>query len=353
MKISDFDYDLPEEFIAQMPIKVRDQSRLLILDRETGNMEHRKFSQLVDFFNEGDALVINNTKVFPARLFGKKESGGKVEVLLLKKIASQRSDLTEFWEEWECLVNTSRPLKNKSILLFDEAIKARVISKEGEIYKIKFFSTQDINVIFEKIGFSPLPPYIKRDFPEKFEEEDSQRYQTVYATDRGAVAAPTAGLHFTPSLLERIKRKFVAVIPLTLHINYATFRPVRVENIEDHRMHSEHFRLSADSAAKINKIRNKKGKIYAVGTTVVRTLEFLADDSGKVSTGEGNNDLFIYPGYQFKVTDGLITNFHLPRSTLLMLVSAFAGTDRILAAYEEAKKRKYRFYSYGDAMLIT
>jgi S-adenosylmethionine:tRNA ribosyltransferase-isomerase len=352
MKISDFDYDLPEECIAQKPAEIRDQSRLLVLERQTGKLEHRKFFQIVDFLQEGDALVINNTKVFPARLLGRKESGGKVEVLLLKELGNGKSDRIGFWEDWECLINTSRPLKEESTLLFDKNIKAEVVSKKNEIFTMRFFSDRDIRAAFEKIGFSPLPPYIKREHVEEF-EEDRQRYQTIYATDRGAVAAPTAGLHFTESLLEDIKHKSVAVVPITLHINYATFRPVREENIEDHKMHAEHFSLSEESAAKINKIKHEKGKIHAVGTTVVRTLEFLADETGDVSSGEGENDLFIYPGFQFKVIDGLITNFHLPRSTLLMLVSAFASREHILAAYEEAKKAKYRFYSYGDAMFIT
>ncbi len=352
MRISDFDYDLPSEFIAQFPQKVRDHSKLLVLNRNNGNMMHHKFFQIIDYFQENDALVVNNTQVFPARLFGRRKTGGKVEVLLLRKVKGQEDDSMEFSEEWRCLINTSRPMKLETDIFFDNDVKAKILSKKGEVYRIHIVSKEELSKSIEKIGYSPLPPYIKRKIPEEFERLDRRRYQTVYATEEGAVAAPTAGLHFTKSILEQIKKKGVDIIPMTLHINFATFQPVRVDNVENHEMHSEYFKMLDESASRINEIKDQGGKIYAVGTTVVRTLEFLADESGKVSGGEGENNLFIYPGYKFKVVDHLITNFHLPRSTLLMLVSAFGGREQILEAYKEAIRRKYRFYSYGDAMLI-
>lgn len=352
MIITDFDYDLPEEFIAQFPEKVRDRSKLLVLDKKTGDVEHHEFFRIVDYFHHGDALVINDTKVIPARLFGRKETGGKVEVLLLKKVKGQKIEDKEYSEEWECLINTSRPLKRDTAVFFDNGVRAEIKSREGEIYRIIIFSKKELSETIEKIGCSPLPPYIKREIPEAFDKKDRERYQTIYATEQGAVAAPTAGLHFTETLFKKIKERGVDIIPLTLHINFATFHPIRVDNIEHHRMHSEYYKMPEESAERINKIRDQGGKIYAVGTTVVRTLEFLANEDGKLSGGEGENNLFIYPGYRFKVIDRLITNFHLPRSTLLMLVSAFAGREKIFSAYHEAIRRKYRFYSYGDAMLI-
>ncbi|MEW5807119.1 MAG: tRNA preQ1(34) S-adenosylmethionine ribosyltransferase-isomerase QueA [Acidobacteriota bacterium] len=351
MKTSDFDYHLPEELIAQFPEKERDQSRLLILDRTSGRVEHKRFFQIADYLEPGDALIINDTKVFPARLFGRKETGGKAQVLLLERVADHGLKRGQFYEEWDCLINAAKPCKPRSKLFFHGGLQAEVLLRNEEIYRAVFHAEEHIVDLVERIGFMPLPPYIRRDESGKFEGDDRRRYQSVYARERGAVAAPTAGLHFTEMLLKKMIESGIEIIPLTLHIGFATFSPVRVDYIEKHEMHSEYCRLTAESAKRINLAKANRRKVCAVGTTVVRTIEYFSED-GTVRAGEGMNDLFIYPGYTFKVVDRLITNFHLPKSTLLMLVCAFAGREKVFAAYQEAIEKKYRFYSYGDAMLI-
>ena len=352
MKLADFDYDLPEEMIAQFPSEKRDTSRLLVLDRNNSRIDHERFFQVADHINSGDALVINDTKVFPARLFGKKETGGRAEVLLLEKVRAEECSGDGFAEEWKCIMNVAKPPKTGSRVYFDDAFWAEIVSRKEEIYSVILRSKEDMRETIHRKGFTPLPPYIRRTDPDEFEKMDRERYQAIYARESGAVAAPTAGLHFTEGLLAKMREKGVEVIPLTLHIGLATFNPVRAEDIEEHAMHHEYCRIGTEAAERINGIRIQGGKICAVGTTVVRTLEYFGDSTGNVQAGEGMNDLFIYPGYRFKVVDRLITNFHLPKSTLLMLVSAFAGKENIFKAYREAIERKYRFYSYGDAMLI-
>ncbi len=352
MKLSDFDYELPEEYIAQFPAEARDHSRLLVLRKENGGIKHRQFFQLIDELKGGDALVINDTKVFPARLFGTKETGGKAEILLLEKIGDQIGSKKGFLEEWTCLIDVSKPPKKGSEIFIDDSLSIEVESRKGEIYTVLLRSTTDVRTAIERKGLTPLPPYIKRSEPDRYERLDRERYQAVYAKEAGAVAAPTAGLHFTAPLLRAMKERGVNVVSITLRIGFGTFNPVREEDIEHHVMHSELCRITDQSAERINRTRKEGGRIIAVGTTAVRTLEFLSDENGIVRAGEAMNDLFIYPGYTFKTVDCMITNFHLPRSTLIMLVSAFAGRENILRAYEEAVREKYRFYSYGDSMLI-
>ncbi len=352
MRLSDFNYELPEERIAQYPVEERDKSKLLVFRREDGSILHRQFFQLPDELKERDALVVNDTKVFPARLFGRKETGGRAEILLLAKIREGTSLKEDLLEEWTCLIDASRPPKEGSKIFVDTSLSIDIVSREQETYTVMLRSTENIRTAIEKRGFTPLPPYIKRSDPESYEKLDRERYQAVYAREMGAAAAPTAGLHFTESLLHELKEKGVCVIPVTLHIGLATFSPVREEDIERHMMHSEFCRITEQSAEMINRTKDEGGRIIAVGTTAVRTLEFCSDENGIVRAGEVMNGLFIYPGYRFKVVDSMITNFHLPRSTLLMLVSAFAGRENILRAYKEAIEEKYRFYSYGDSMLI-
>ncbi len=342
MKVSNFDYDLPEELIAQYPLRNRDESRLMVLDRKTKSISHCMFFQLPEFLNNGDLLVMNNTKVIPARLVGKKEkTGGNVEILLL----SVRSDGL-----WKALVKHSSRIKYGSKVIFgDGKLTAKILDKtEAQERLIKFETEDDPKKIIEEIGKPPLPPYIKREA----EPEDKERYQTIYAKEEGAVAAPTAGLHFTDSIFEKLKAKGIDRVEITLHVGLGTFQPVKSENVEDHIMHEEIFSIPNDVAEKINDVKSRGKKIVAVGTTTVRTLESSVDNEGKVIPNSGSTDIFIYPGYKFKIVDAMITNFHLPRSTLIMLVSAFAGRDFIMKAYQSAVKEKYRFYSYGDAMLI-
>ena len=339
MKVSDFNYNLPEELIAQVPIKNRDESRLMILDKENKTIEHKQFKDILEYLKPGDCLVRNNTKVIPARLYGQKATGAAVEFLLLKRIED---------DIWEVMVRPGRKLLKGAKATFGEGLL------EGEVLevlengnrKIKFSYNGIFNEILDQIGLMPLPPYIK----EKLDEKD--RYQTVYAKHEGSAAAPTAGLHFTEELIEKIKAKGVEIANVTLHVGIGTFRPVKVETIEEHEMHSEHFYIKKEDAEKINNTRKKGGRIIAVGTTSCRVLESIADENGFVEETERDTSIFIYPGYKFKCIDALITNLHLPESTLIMLVSALAGKDYIMKAYEEAVNEKYRFFSFGDAMFI-
>jgi len=340
MKVTDFDYELPEALIAQFPVEPRDTSRLLTLNKVTGAVEHKAhFYELVEELNEGDVLVFNNTKVIPARLYGHREgSGGKVEVLLLTPCGENR---------WECLVKPGKKCPIGQVIVFDERLKATVLDKTDFGGRIVEFTVDGIfDDIIQEIGEMPLPPYIH----EKL--EDKERYQTVYAKEKGSAAAPTAGLHFTPELLEKIKAKGVELEFVTLHVGLGTFRPVSVESIEDHDMHSEFYSVSPETAARINDAKAKGRRIIAVGTTSVRTLESASTDDGVLQGTSGWTQIFIYPGYTFKMVDALVTNFHLPQSTLLMLISALAGREHCLAAYEEAVREKYRFFSFGDAMFI-
>lgn len=345
MKTSLFDYDLPEELIAQAPLGRRDGSRLLMLNKRTGDIEHRVFSDVVTFLGPGDCLVVNDTKVIPARLIGRKTTGAKAEILLLKELQKNGRDAS-----WEALVKPGRRLKEGDTVLFDrEGLAARIgerLQNGGRV--VSFSSDSDIREAIKANGKAPLPPYIKAEL------EDGGRYQTVYfdpGKERSA-AAPTAGLHFTDKLLMQAQNKGVKIASVSLDIGLDTFRPVKTEDIEEHDIHSERIELGDETAEIINKTKSSGGRVIAVGTTVVRTLESCADEGGKIKPFAGNTNLFIYPGYRFKVIDGMITNFHLPRSTLLMLVSAFGGHENIMRAYEEAIAKRYRFFSFGDAMLI-
>ena len=338
MQLSDFDYFLPKELIAQYPAKRRTDSRLLILYRENGSIEHRRFSDVIDYLNKDDLFILNNTKVFPARLFGKKITGGRIEALLLKALGDGR---------WECQVGGK--LKKAEDIVFDDGLKAKAEEDLCSGRKIiRFDEIKGLEERLERLGKVPLPPYIKRDAA----MSDKRRYQTVYAKIKGAVAAPTAGLHFSDALLSKIKKKGARIKEVTLHVGPGTFQPVKCDNISEHRMEPEYFRITEDAAKAVNKVKAKKGRIIAVGTTSAKALESAVDDSGMLNAGDGYSELFIHPPYRFKIADALLTNFHLPKSTLLMLVSAFAGRDLILWAYNEAVKQGYRFYSYGDAMLI-
>ncbi len=347
MHIKEFDYDLPEGLIAQYPIERRDQSRLMVLNRKNRTIEHRLFLEITDYLKPGDVLVLNDTKVIPARLIGRKQTGGKVEVFLLRPQRNGGADE----KVWDCLINCSKKPKLNSKIFFSQSLSAEVIKEKEEGFKVKFSYEGDLEQILDNIGITPLPPYIKRGNAED-ERLDRGRYQTTFARSRGAVAAPTAGLHFTSKLLNQIKERGVNVLFLTLHVGWGTFQPVRVEQIEEHCMHSEHYILDSSVARVINEAKRRKSRIVSVGSTTTRSLESLTNGQGTVKPGRGYTNLFIYPYYNFKVIDSLITNFHLPRSTLLMLVAAFAGRRFILKAYHEAVKEGYRFYSYGDAMMI-
>ena len=346
--LSDYDYELPQELIAQKPVAQRDSSRLLHLKRASMEVAHHRFADLYHFLSPDDVLVLNNTEVIPGRLYGHKTTGGKVEVLLLD-YAGGRADHGRF--RGQCLVRSSKPLKPGSEILFDQQLKAVVIEGRSGVYALDFRFQGRFEDLLYRYGKVPLPPYIKR-HSDNGAVDDSQAYQTVYASQKGAVAAPTAGLHFTRQLLAQIRSKGVQIIHITLHVGYGTFLPVRVSDIRDHRMHAERFFIPETCADVINHARQQGHRIIAVGTTCARTLEFAANSAGRLVAGSGDCDLYIYPGFEFKIVDGLVTNFHLPQSTLLMLVSAFAGRENILAAYREAIKQKYRFYSYGDAMVI-
>ena len=340
MKTSDFFYDLPEELIAQDPLEDRTASRLLVLNRETGAIEHKIFSDVIDYLNEGDCLVINNTRVIPARLIGEKEgTGGKVEVLLLKRRAN---------DVWETLVKPGKKLRPGARVTFgDGRLKAEIleIAEEGNRL-VRFYYEGIFEEILDSLGEMPLPPYITHKL------EDKEMYQTVYAKYDGSAAAPTAGLHFTKELLSKIEEKGIKIASITLHVGLGTFRPVKVDDVNHHHMHTEWYEVNAEAADIINETKRNGGRVVCVGTTSCRTIESVADENGYMKAKTGETDIFIYPGYKFKVMDGLITNFHLPESTLVMLVSAFAGKENVLSAYETAVKERYRFFSFGDAMIL-
>ena len=350
--LSDYNYELPAELIAQKPADQRDQSNLLVMNRKTGQLSHCRFNLLDDFLNPGDVLVVNNTAVIPGRLVGRKDSGGRVEVLICSFSSHRNAKTIEKDQAYECLVKAAKPSKPGSCFYFDEGLKAEVIDRRNGTYFIRFSTEADFNALLERIGKVPLPPYIRRRADSAPPCDDRASYQTVYASEKGAIAAPTAGLHFTPGLLEKLKAKGILIASITLHIGYGTFLPVRSKDIRSHRMHSEAYAIPRQAADMINSARADGHRVVAVGTTSVRTLEYASDSRGYLRGGNGCCDLFIYPGYAFKAVDAMITNFHLPQSTLLMLVSAFGGRDHVLNAYREAIGRNYRFYSYGDAMLI-
>ena len=343
MKTSDFYYELPKELIAQDPLKDRSSSRLMCLDKHTGRIAHRHFYEIIDLLDAGDTLVINNTKVIPARLIGEKEgTGAAVEVLLLNRVKGQQST-------WETLVRPGKKLRPGTRISFGGGLlKGEVtdIVEEGNRY-VRFEYDGVFEEILDALGQMPLPPYITHTL------QDKTRYNTVYAKFDGSAAAPTAGLHFTGELLEKIREKGVHIAPLTLHVGLGTFRPVKVEDVTQHHMHTEHCIITKESAALINQTHAEGHRIIAVGTTSCRTLESMAEEDGTVRSGEMDTGIFIYPGYRFRVMDALITNFHLPESTLIMLVSAFAGRENVLRAYETAVKERYRFFSFGDAMFIS
>ena len=340
MKTSDFYYDLPQELIAQDPLEDRSSSRLLVLDRETGEMEHRVFRDITEYLRPGDCLVVNNTKVIPARLLGVKEdTGAGIEILLLKRKADN---------VWETLVKPGKKARPGARIVFGDGIlKGEVLEVVDEGNRLIRFEYEGIfEEILDRLGQMPLPPYITHQL------KDKNRYQTVYAEHDGSAAAPTAGLHFTPELLEEIQAKGVRLAHVTLHVGLGTFRPVKVEDVSQHHMHSEYYVVEEEQARLINDTRAAGGRVICVGTTSCRTLESAADEDGILRAGSGWTDIFIYPGYRFKIMDALITNFHLPESTLLMLVSAFADKEKIMKAYEEAVRQRYRFFSFGDAMFI-
>ena len=343
---------LPEDCIAQTPCSQRDQSRLLHLNRNSGSLSHHVFGNLFHLLRSDDVLVINNTEVIPGRLLGRKDTGGKAEVLILTYPDGQaaRKSAGEF--VCSCLIKSSKKPRKGSVIFFDHELQAEVMEPEGDHFRVRFTCRDDFDQVLYQVGKTPLPPYIQRD-SEIGSGDDRMAYQTIYASEKGAIAAPTAGFHFSHELISRLENKGIQIVAITLHVGYGTFIPVRVSDIRDHRMHSETFTLSPRTAEVINTARAYGGRrIVAVGTTSVRTLEFSASDDGRVHAGSGRCDLFIYPGYRFKVVDAMITNFHLPKSTLLMLVSAFSDRNHILNAYAEAVRTGYRFYSYGDAMLI-
>ena len=340
MKTDDFDYELPKELIAQTPLKNRSESKLLVMDRVTGALEHKHFYDIIDYLNKGDALVINDTKVIPARIIGvKEETGAVIELLLLKD---------EVGDTWECLAKPQKRLKVGTIITFGNGeLKAKVRETRDEgITIVDLIYDGILMEILEHLGTMPLPPYIH----EKLKEQD--RYQTVYAKNYGSAAAPTAGLHFTTELLDKIKAKGIEIVHITLHVGLGTFRPVNVEDVTKHVMHTEHYIVTKEAADKLNEIKANGGKIIAVGTTSVRTLETVISKNDKFVPSNDDTNIFIYPGFTFKAIDGLITNFHLPKSTLVMLVSAFSSKENIMNAYQEAIKHNYRFFSFGDAMFI-
>ena len=340
MKTSDFYYDLPQEQIAQTPIKPRDHSRLMVLHRENDEIEHRRFDDILDYLNEGDCLIVNDSRVIPARIYGVKEdTGAKIEFLLLKQLSGDR---------WETLVKPGKKAKVGAKFIFgDGLLKAEVVDIVDDGNRIvELQSEENIYTTLDKIGQMPLPPYITAKL------EDQERYQTVYSHELGSAAAPTAGLHFTNELLDRIRAKGVNIGYVTLHVGLGTFRPVKVDDVTKHKMHSEHYEVPAETAELIRQTKANGKRVIAVGTTSCRTLESVAAEYGEIKPCDGFTDIFIYPGFEFKVLDGLITNFHLPESTLIMLVSAFYGYDKTMKAYEVAVNEKYRFFSFGDAMAI-
>ncbi|KNH25050.1 tRNA preQ1(34) S-adenosylmethionine ribosyltransferase-isomerase QueA [Priestia sp. YIM B13446] len=341
MKVDLFDFHLPEELIAQTPLEQRDASRLMVLNKETGNVKHHMFHDLLDYVQEGDCLVLNDTRVLPARLFGTKEdTGANIEVLLLKQTQG---------DTWETLVKPAKRVKEGTVISFGDgrltAVCKETSDQGGRLLEFNYEGI--FYEVLEQLGEMPLPPYIKERL------DDQERYQTVFAREQGSAAAPTAGLHFTEEMLEQLKEKGVHIAFLTLHVGLGTFRPVSVDDLEEHDMHSEFYQVSEGTAALLNSVREKGGRIISVGTTSTRTLETIATEhNGKFVASSGWTNIFIFPGYEFKAIDGMITNFHLPKSTLIMLVSALAGRENVISAYEQAVAEKYRFFSFGDAMLI-
>ena len=346
MLVSEFDYELPEELIAQMPADKRENSRMLVLNRENQTIEHKHFYDIVDYLDDNTLLVLNNTKVLPARLYGTKDTGAKIEVFLLE---SKESDI------WSCLIRPSKRIKPDMVIKISDELSVKAIKRledDGE-WLVELIHKGYLFDILNKVGNLPLPPYIERKLQtEEIKNFDKERYQTVYAKDEGSVAAPTAGLHFTKEILKKLQDKGVEIAYVTLNVGLGTFRPVKCENILDHKMHSETFEISQETADIINRAKANGKKLVAVGTTTVRTLETAYQKYGEIKACHDHSELFIYPPYEFKVIDKLITNFHLPKSTLLMLVSALAGKDFIFRAYKEAVENRYRFFSYGDCMLI-
>ncbi len=340
LKTHDFYYDLPEELIAQTPLEKRDSSRLMVLNRETGEIAHKHFYDIIDYLNPGDCLVLNDSRVLPARLMGHRPTGGAVEVLLLRDLGNK---------QWECLCKPGRKMREGDTVTFgDGELTATVRQVQEDGNRVVEFHYQGIFLeVLERLGKMPLPPYIKAELP------DQERYQTVYSREVGSAAAPTAGLHFTQELLEKIRNKGVKTAFVTLHVGLGTFRPVKAEEVLDHHMHSELCMMSQETADMLNETKKNGGRVVCVGTTSCRTLESLVNEDGSFEAKSRWTDIFIYPGYTFKAMDALITNFHLPESTLVMLVSAFAGREKVLNAYNEAVKERYRFFSFGDAMLIT
>ncbi len=338
LKTSDFYYDLPEELIAQTPVEPRDSSRLLVYDRNSGEVSHKHFKDVGEYLKKGDLLVINTTKVYPARIYARTENGGKIELLLLKRL-----DLTD----WECLVKPGKKCKEGVVLVVNERLKVQILSRTDDGGRVvRFLFDGVFEDILSSVGEMPLPPYIR----EKLKDKD--RYQTVYCKQEGSAAAPTAGLHFTLRLIDELKSKGVEFAEVNLNVGLGTFRPVKVDNLEEHKMHSEYFSIDEENAEKINKAKREGRRVIAVGTTSVRTLESAADENGFVSAKSGDTNIFIYPPYKFKCVDALITNFHLPESTLVMLVASLVGREKILELYNLAVKEKYRFFSFGDAMMI-
>lgn len=340
MKTSDFFYDLPDELIAQTPMEPRDSSRLMVLDRKTGEIDHKHFYDIIDYLSEGDLLVVNNSRVLPARLYGNRiDTNTNIELLLLEQKENNH---------WETLVKPGKKAREGAVISFgDGKLIGTIIEVQEDGNRIiEFQCDGNIYAILDEIGQMPLPPYIT----EKL--QDKERYQTVYSKDTGSAAAPTAGLHFTNELLQKIKDKGVDIAEVTLHVGLGTFRPVKVDDVTNHKMHSEHYMMCEETAQKINETKKRGGRVLAVGTTSCRTLESIATFQGEIKACHGNTDIFIYPGYEFKVIDGLITNFHLPESTLIMLVSAFSNYDITMNAYKIAVEEKYRFFSFGDAMII-
>jgi S-adenosylmethionine:tRNA ribosyltransferase-isomerase len=343
MLVKEFNYHLPAELIARYPAPERDSSRLLLLDRVTGSVDEDRFGNIAAYLLPGDLLVMNDTRVMPARLLGNKDSGGKAEIFLVRRAGGGT-------ERWECLLRASKKFCEGHIVHLSSGMKATLCArKRAESWLVEFSGSEPFDQWLEREGHIPLPPYLQRDD----EALDRERYQTVFSRSPGAVAAPTAGLHFTPHLMTSLIAQGIRIAYLTLHTGLGTFQPVRVERVEDHRIHSERYSIPAATAEEIRSAKARGGRVVAVGTTTTRTLEYAADSEGNVAAGDGEADIFIVPAYRFKVVDALITNFHLPESTLLMLVSAFAGQKNTLSAYREAVRRGFRFYSYGDAMLIA
>jgi len=350
--LTDYDYDLPEALIAQIPSNRRDHSRLLHLNRTSGELAHRRFSELPDLLKSGDMLVVNDTAVIPARMFGVKETGGRVEILIVNYASATQLPQTGNAAEYECLVKASKSPRPGTRIDFGPELKGQVTAVHERTCTIRFTGQKPFDEIMDRIGVMPLPPYIKRNHAEDPGHRDRTAYQTVYATHKGAVAAPTAGLHFSKEVLKQLKDKGVSVATITLHVGYGTFMPIRSADIREHRMHTEQFIISETTADTVNRAKAEGRRVVAVGTTSVRTLEYAADSNGCLCSGPGSCDLFIYPGFRFKCVDAVITNFHLPQSTLIMLVSAFADRETVLNAYRLAVAEKYRFFSYGDAMFI-